>query len=307
MIYTLCINPSLDYVTFVKDFNEGEVNRSYLDATYPGGKGINVSTILSRLGVDNIALGFLAGFSGKEVETLVNKRGIKNDFIYLEDGATRINVKLKAHVESEINAVGPTIKDEEFNDLLKKLSTINSGDILVLAGSVPACLSDSTYANIMNSLKNNEIKFIIDATSKLMSSALIYHPYLIKPNLEELSEMVDKILHSTEDVIDAAKEMQSKGAQNVLVSLGSSGAILVTSDNQVFESVAPCGQLVNSTGAGDSMLAGFISAILDGANYQDALTFSVSCGSATAFTSDLATKKQMKELYENLKNNCDAM
>ncbi|MEG1066058.1 MAG: PfkB family carbohydrate kinase, partial [Erysipelotrichaceae bacterium] len=194
MIYTLCINPSLDYVTFVKDFNEGEINRSYLDATYPGGKGINVSTILSRLGVNNVALGFLAGFSGKEVETLVNKRGIKNDFIYLEDGATRINVKLKARVESEINAIGPTIKDAEFNELLKKLETINSGDILVLAGSVPACLSDRTYADIMERLKDTDVKFVIDATSKLMTSALSYRPYLIKPNLEELSEMVHRTL-----------------------------------------------------------------------------------------------------------------
>lgn len=300
MIYTMTFNPSLDYIVKVKDFNLGEVNRTYAEEIYAGGKGINVSTVLGNLGVENKAFGFIAGFTGDEIEKRVIKSGCTADFIRLKDGNSRINVKLKSNEETEINAQGPVIDKESIDSLYKKLDQLKEGDILVLAGSIPNTLPEDMYEKIISYLSNKGIKFIVDATKNLLVNVLKYHPFLIKPNNHELEEIFNVKLNGEEDIIKYAKKLQDMGALNVLISLAGDGAILLTEDGQILKNKAPKGEVKNSVGAGDSMVAGFTAGYIKEKDYRYALKLGIATGSASAFSEDLATKEKIEEIFNNL-------
>jgi len=297
MIYTLTVNPSLDYISKIKDFNIGEINRSYEEKIVAGGKGINVSTILNRLGMDTIALGFLAGFIGKEIERKVKENQIETDFIYLHQGNSRINMKIKSNeIETEINAGGPLISKKEIALLFDKIKEMRAGDILVLAGSIPRSLDTIFYASIIKEIQDKDILVVVDTTDDLLLKTLKFHPFLIKPNKTEIEEIVKKELKSKEDMIEAANYLQQLGARNVLISLGSNGAILITESNQVYFEEAKQGMVINSTGAGDSMVAGFLYGYLVEKTYEAGLKWGVACGSATTFSLDLASKEKILEI-----------
>jgi len=297
MIYTLTVNPSLDYISKIKDFNIGEINRSYEEKIVAGGKGINVSTILNRLGMDTIALGFLAGFIGKEIERKVKENQIETDFIYLHQGNSRINMKIKSNeIETEINAGGPLISKKEIALLFDKIKEMRAGDILVLAGSIPRSLDTIFYASIIKEIQDKDILVVVDSTDDLLLKTLKFHPFLIKPNKTEIEEIVKKELKSKEDMIEAANYLQQLGARNVLISLGSNGAILITESNQVYFEEAKQGMVINSTGAGDSMVAGFLYGYLVEKTYEAGLKWGVACGSATTFSLDLASKEKILEI-----------
>ena len=258
MVYTVTVNPSLDYIIDVEHFKTGVVNRTFAEKINAGGKGINVSIVLSNLGIENTALGFLAGFTGNEIENRLIEKGIKTDFIHLNDGLSRINVKLRSDEESEINGQGPNITEENIKELYSKLDKLTSDDILVLAGSIPSTLPQSFYSDIMNHLKDKGVKFVVDATKELLKKSLEYKPFLVKPNNHELGEIFGVELKTREDVVPYAQKFREMGAQNVLVSMAGEGAVLASADGNVYKSPAPKGKLVNSVGAGDSMVAGFI-------------------------------------------------
>jgi len=297
MIYTLTVNPSLDYISKIKDFNIGEINRSYEEKIVAGGKGINVSTILNRLGMDTIALGFLAGFIGKEIERKVKENQIETDFIYLHQGNSRINMKIKSNeIETEINAGGPLISKKEIALLFDKIKEMKAGDILVLAGSIPRSLDTIFYASIIKEIQDKDMLVVVDTTDDLLLKTLKFHPFLIKPNKTEIEEIVKKELKSKEDMIEAANYLQQLGARNVLISLGSNGAILITESNQVYFEEAKQGMVINSTGAGDSMVAGFLYGYLVEKTYEAGLKWGVACGSATTFSLDLASKEKILEI-----------
>lgn len=300
MIYTMTFNPSLDYIVKVKEFNLGEVNRTYAEEIYAGGKGINVSTVLGNLGIENKAFGFIAGFIGDEIEKRVIKSGCMADFIKLKSGNSRINVKLKSKEESEINAQGPIIDKEAIDSLYKKLDQLKDGDILVLAGSIPNTLPEDMYEKIINYLSGKDIKFIVDATRNLLVNVLKYHPFLIKPNNHELEEIFNVKLNCKEDIIKYAKKLQDMGALNVLISLAGDGAILLTEDGQILKNKAPKGEVKNSVGAGDSMVAGFTAGYIKEKDYKYALKLGIATGSASAFSEDLATKEKIEEIFNNL-------
>lgn len=300
MIYTMTFNPSLDYIVKVKEFNLGEVNRTYEEEIYAGGKGINVSTVLGNLGIENKAFGFIAGFTGDEIEKRVIKSGCMADFIKLKSGNSRINVKLKSREESEINAQGPVIDKGAIDSLYKKLDQLKDGDILVLAGSIPNTLPEDMYEKIISYLSNKNIKFIVDATKNLLVNVLKYHPFLIKPNNHELEEIFNVKLNCEEDIIKYAKKLQGMGALNVLISLAGDGAILLTEDGQILKNKAPKGEVKNSVGAGDSMVAGFTAGYIKKKDYKYALKLGIATGSASAFSEDLATKEKIEEIFNNL-------
>lgn len=300
MIYTMTFNPSLDYIVKVKEFNLGEVNRTYEEEIYAGGKGINVSTVLGNLGIENKAFGFIAGFTGDEIEKRVIKSGCMADFIKLKSGNSRINVKLKSREESEINAQGPVIDKGAIDSLYKKLDQLKDGDILVLAGSIPNTLPEDMYEKIISYLSNKNIKFIVDATKNLLVNVLKYHPFLIKPNNHELEEIFNVKLNCEEDIIKYAKKLQDMGALNVLISLAGDGAILLTEDGQILKNKAPKGEVKNSVGAGDSMVAGFTAGYIKKKDYKYALKLGIATGSASAFSEDLATKEKIEEIFNNL-------
>ena len=300
MIYTMTFNPSLDYIVKVKEFNLGEVNRTYEEEIYAGGKGINVSTVLGNLGIENKAFGFIAGFTGDEIEKRVIKSGCMTDFIKLKSGNSRINVKLKSKEESEINAQGPVIDEEAIDSLYKKLDQLEDGDILILAGSIPNTLPEDMYEKIISYLSNKDIKFIVDATKNLLVNVLKYHPFLIKPNNHELEEIFNVKLNGEEDIIKYAKKLQDMGALNVLISLAGDGAILLTEDGQILKNKAPKGEVKNSVGAGDSMVAGFTAGYIKKKDYKYALKLGIATGSASAFSEDLATKEKIEEIFNNL-------
>ena len=300
MIYTMTFNPSLDYIVKVKEFNLGEVNRTYEEEIYAGGKGINVSTVLGNLGIENRAFGFIAGFTGDEIEKRVIKSGCMADFIKLKSGNSRINVKLKSREESEINAQGPVIDKWAIDSLYKKLDQLRDGDILVLAGSIPNTLPEDMYEKIISYLSNKDIKFIVDATKNLLVNVLKYHPFLIKPNNHELEEIFNVKLNCEEDIIKYAKKLQDMGALNVLISLAGDGAILLTEDGQILKNKAPKGEVKNSVGAGDSMVAGFTAGYIKKKDYKYALKLGIATGSASAFSEDLATKEKIEEIFNNL-------
>ena len=300
MIYTVTFNPSLDYIVSVNDFQLGLTNRTDSELILPGGKGINVSTILMNLGIDSTAFGFAAGFTGEEIIREVEAMGIRSDFIKIDSGISRINLKLKNIDGTEINGSGPEISEEKIEELLRKLDILGEGDILVLAGSIPASMPADMYSTIMERLQHKNVTFIVDATKDLLINVLKYKPFLIKPNNHELGELFCLEFNTHEEVIPYAKELQKQGARNVLVSMGGKGAVLVAEDGSVYEAPAPKGTLVNAVGAGDSMVAGFTAGWIEKKDYRHAFYMGVSAGSASAFSENLATKEEIMDLYEKV-------
>lgn len=296
MIYTVTFNPSLDYIVTVDNFTTGRVNRTTTEFMYPGGKGINVSIVLKNLGYDNIALGFEAGFTGEEIIRRISDMGIIHDFIHVDSGLSRINVKIRSDNESEINGQGPAIEADHINKLYKRLDKLKNGDILVLAGSIPTVMPDSMYMDIMKYLKGRNIKIVVDATKDLLVNVLEYRPFLIKPNNHELGEIFGVELKTRDEVVEYAKRLQKMGAVNVLVSMAGKGAVLVAEDGSIFKTPAPKGVVKNSVGAGDSMVAGFIAGYLNSGNYVEAFKMGVCTGSASAFSDKLATKAEVEAL-----------
>lgn len=296
MVYTLTLNPSLDYVMTVENLNSDKINRSSAEELYYGGKGINVSAVLTRLGVETTALGFAGGMTGKMLCEIMRRDGICNNFISLSGGNTRINVKLKSDNETEINAVGPQISDEELNQLFEKLEQIQNGDTLVLAGSVPQSLPDDIYAQIMSHLCGKDICFAVDTTGNQLVSSLKYKPFLIKPNNLELGEIFGKKLTNTDEIIKYGKKLQSMGAQNVIVSCGGDGAVLITQNEGVYTAKAVKGKVISTVGCGDSTVAGFIAGKIRGYSLLKSFQLSVACGAATAFSEHLATTDKINEM-----------
>jgi 1-phosphofructokinase len=301
MIATVTFNPSLDYIVSVPSFRTGTLNRTTDEAVYPGGKGINVSIILHHLGVETKAYGFLGGYLGSVLEKMLEDYGIENDFITVPDGMTRINVKLKSEKETEINGRGPLIGEKELQALYVRLSKLHEGDTLVLSGSIPAGMKPTTYADIMQLLEKNEIKIVVDATGDLLTHSLSHHPFLIKPNRDELGDIFSREITTDEQVRHYAKTLQKYGASNVLVSLGKDGALLVDEDGMCHERKAPQGTVVNSVGAGDSMVAGFLAGFMTTGQYDKALDMGIAAGSASAFSGKLATKQEIVEVLEKLR------
>lgn len=300
MIYTVTFNPSLDYIVSVNDFQLGLTNRTDSELILPGGKGINVSTILMNLGIDSTAFGFAAGFTGEEIIREVEAMGIRSDFIKIDSGISRINLKLKNIDGTEINGSGPEISEEKIEELLRKLDILGEGDILVLAGSIPASMPADMYSTIMERLQHKNVTFIVDATKDLLINVLKYKPFLIKPNNHELGELFDVKLTTREEVIPYGKKLQKQGARNVLLSMAGEGAVLVAEDGSVYEAPAPKGTLVNAVGAGDSMVAGFTAGWIEKKDYRHAFYMGVSAGSASAFSEYLATKEEIMDLYEKV-------
>ena len=300
MIYTVTFNPSLDYIVSVDDFKLGLTNRTSSELILQGGKGTNVSTVLKNLGLESTALGFVAGFTGNEIVKRLNDMGIKSDFISIENGISRINLKLKSIDGTEINGAGPDISEEKVNELMDKLNQLKEGDVLVLAGSIPSSMSDNIYRDIMADLKDRGVMIVVDATKDLLLNVLEYHPFLIKPNNHELGEIFDVKLTTREEVIPYGRKLQEKGARNVLVSMAGEGAVLIAEDGQVFDAPAPKGKLINGVGAGDSMVAGFVAGWIEKQDYEYAFHMGVASGSASAFSENLATKEEIINVYNQV-------
>ena len=300
MIYTVTFNPAIDYVVRVEEFSLGQVNRSSREEIQFGGKGINVSVMLNHLGTDSCALGFLAGFTGKAIEDELKQMGVHTDFIHLSQGMTRINVKLKAQEETEINAQGPMIPHEDLQKLFEQLEALTSGDILVLAGSIPKSLPNNVYETIIQKLSGKEIQVVVDATRDLLCNVLKYHPFLIKPNHIELGEIFDRTLHNDEEIRECALLLQKRGARNVLVSMAGDGAILLDETGAFHKIAAPKGNVKNSVGAGDSMVAGFLAGYLQSRDYETALRTGAAAGSATAFSEGLAQRDEVQALLDRM-------
>ena len=298
MIYTVTFNPALDYVVFLDDLKLGDVNRSTRESIFYGGKGINVSTILNTLGLETTALGFIAGFTGKAIEDGLASQGIHTDFIHLPEGNSRINVKVKHGDETEINGQGPVITDEAINGLFAKLDTLTKEDILVLAGSIPNTLPEDIYEKILARLESKGIRIVVDATKDLLLNVLKYHPFLIKPNNHELGEMFGTVCKTDEDIIHYAKKLQEMGAVNVLISMAGDGAILLDEHGKVYQGIPPKGEVLNSVGAGDSMVAGFVTGYLNTGDYEKAFELGIATGSASAFEYWLAEKEDVVKLLK---------
>lgn len=301
MIYTVTFNPSLDYYVQVNNFKSGVVNRAVSERLAVGGKGINVSLALQELGEETLALGFVAGFTGKAIKDKTKSLGLENNFIDV-DGQSRINVKIKGNTETDINGTGAKVSATDVNALIRKLKKmLKEGDWVVISGSVPATLDELAYANLIKRIKTVQgINVVVDACGKLLTETLKYRPFLIKPNVHELSEIFSlPTLPSIEEIFACAYKLQNMGARNVIVSMGSSGAAMVTETSQSLYVRAARGQLINSVGAGDSMIAGFIHEYLKSGNYFSALNYATAAGSACAFTKNLATREQI-EYIESL-------
>lgn len=297
MIYTVTFNPSLDYVMRLHTFQPNGVNRTYEDFIVAGGKGINVSIVLRHLGHDNTALGFVAGFTGDEIIRQLNQEGCNEAFIRLPQGNSRINVKLKSQGETEINAQGPTITEQDIEKLYTQLDSLVAGDILVLSGSIPKGLPTTMYRQIMERLQGRNIQIIVDAAQDLLMNVLAYNPFLIKPNHHELESVFQTTFETEEHIIEAARQLQAKGARNVLVSRAGEGAILLDEQGQVRTKKVPTGTLVNSVGSGDSMVAGFLAGYLESqGDYDKALAMGVAAGSASAFQEWLASRADIEAL-----------
>lgn len=301
MIYTVTFNPSIDYIVRLDDFTAGEINRVKYEQILGGGKGINVSIVLKNLGHDSTALGFTAGFTGQEILRQLKAFGCQSDFVELPAGFSRINVKVKADKETEINGQGPKISDEAQAQLFAKLDKLQAGDTLVLAGSIPNTLPDDIYQRIMSRLADKGIQIVVDATKQLLMKVLPYKPFLIKPNNHELGEMFGVVLNTQEELIAHAKKLQEMGARNVLISMAGDGALLLTEDGQTYHSPAPKGTLVNSVGAGDSMVAGFICGYMETNSLEDAFYMGVATGSASAFSENLATRPEADALLKTIR------
>lgn len=300
VVYTVTFNPSLDYIVSVKDFALGKTNRTSYEQMLAGGKGINVSTVLKNLDVPNVALGFTAGFTGKEIVRMARKSGLRCNFITLEDGLSRINVKMRDFEGTEINGIGPVISKEAVEKLMEQLKKLRAGDILVLAGSIPESMDNSIYREIMSELSEKGIEFVVDATKDLLLNVLEYHPFLIKPNNHELGEIFGVELTTREEVVPYAKKLQEMGARNVLVSMAGEGAVLLGEKQQIFMLPAPKGKVVNAVGAGDSMVAGFLAGWMENQDSYHAFKMGVAAGSASAFSESFATKEEIQRVYDSI-------
>lgn len=298
MICTVTFNPSIDYIVSVNDFRLGMTNRTASELMLPGGKGINVSTVLMNLGIPNTALGFMAGFIGDEIVRMVEEMGIRSDFIRIPEGLSRINLKLKSIDGTEINGSGPVISPEAVQALMDKLLKLQEGDTLFLAGSIPSSMPEDSYQKIMEALDGRGIRIVVDATKDLLLNVLPYHPFLIKPNNHELGEIFGVVLKTKDEVVPYARKLQERGAQNVLVSMAGEGAVLVSADGQVFKAPAPEGELVNGVGAGDSMVAGFMAGWMERHDYLHAFRMGLAAGSASAFSEYLATREEVADVYK---------
>ncbi|MDD6956558.1 MAG: 1-phosphofructokinase [Solobacterium sp.] len=301
MIYTVTLNPSLDYIVECKDFTLGATNRTSSEIIYPGGKGINVSIVLSNLGDRTTALGFLAGFTGEHIDSLIKDMGISSRMIRLNEGMSRINLKLKSKEETELNGMGPKISIIDIARLYQKLESITEDDILVLAGSIPPSVSEGLYSDIMERLKEKKIKIVVDATKDLLMNVLDKKPFLIKPNIHELGELFNVKLDSADEALPYALKLKEMGAVNVIISMGKDGAMMVDEYGKSYTMNSPEGKLVNSVGAGDSLVAGFLHKYLETGNYEEAFRYGVCTGSASAFSSALATKEEVEKLYREIK------
>lgn len=299
MIYTVTFNPAIDYVVGLDNVAAGEINRAKSERIFFGGKGINVSLVLAELGIKSVALGFAAGFTGRAIEDGVRARGVETDFIFTESGFSRINVKIKAEKETEINGRGPEISESAAARLYDKLGALKDGDILVLAGSIPNSLPADTYEKIMRRVADRNVRVVVDAAGKLLLNTLKYKPFLIKPNDRELGEMFGKELSAPEEIIGHAYKLREMGAENVLVSMAGDGAVLIDGSGELHRCAACRGQVRNSVGAGDSMVAGFIAGIADG-DHEYALRLGTACGGATAFSDGLAEKDEIYGLLKRL-------
>lgn len=300
MIYTVTFNPALDYVVRVDQFTLGVVNRTVQEHIFYGGKGINVSAVLANLGLANTALGFVAGFTGEEIERGARTLGFDSDFIHVKKGMSRINVKLKAQEETEINGIGPEIQAEDVEALFGKLERLKEGDVLVLSGSIPSSISDRIYEEIMEKLDGRGIRIAVDATKDLLLNVLQYHPFVIKPNNHELGEMFGVELKTEDEIVKYARLLQERGAQNVLISMAGDGAVLVAQDGRIYSRKPPKGVVKNSVGAGDSMVAGFLAGYLRSGDFEEALKLGTAAGSASAFSDGLATGDDIMALYEKI-------
>lgn len=300
MIYTVTLNPALDYVIKVDSFTPGTISRTQQEHIYYGGKGLNVSAVLANLGYESTALGFVAGFTGDEIERGARTLGFQTDFIHVRQGMTRINVKMKSDVESEINGMGPDISPEEAEQLFEKLKRLSAGDVLILSGSVPKCLDENIYERIMENLEGRGVLVVVDAEKNLLLNVLPYHPFLIKPNHHELGNIFGILLKTDEDIIKFARKLQERGARNVLISMAGNGAILLDETGDIHKIGVPKGTVKNSVGAGDSMVAGFIAGYLEQGDYDYALRLGGAAGSASAFSEGLAVKEDILELSTQL-------
>ena len=298
-IATVTLNPSLDYIVSVKGFRLGETNRTSGELLLPGGKGMNVSMVLNNLGFESTAFGFAAGFTGQELAQRLTHMGICNELIELEEGLTRINVKLQSVEGTEINGQGPAIPEEKLGELMRRLGTLTAGDVVFLSGSVPASLSVKTYRHMMEGLQEG-VMTVVDATGDLLMQTLPLHPFLIKPNHRELSEIFGVTLTDRASVIPYAEKLQEMGARNVMVSMAGEGAALLAEDGSMYEAPVPAGQLVNGVGAGDSMVAGFMAGWLDRQDYEYAFYMGLAAGSASAFSEQLAFGEEIEALYQRI-------
>ncbi len=298
MIYTVTLNPSIDYIVRLETLKTGITNRTVSEEYYFGGKGINVSCVLAELDLESTAFGFVAGFTGEAIEKGIRNDKIITDFIKLRKGISRINIKIKAEEETEINCQGPHIEDSELERMLSKFDRITDGDTIVIAGNVPSTMPDDVYERILNRIKGKNVRIVVDATKKLLINSLKYRPFLIKPNRQELSEIFEIQIESEDMVEKYAKELQKMGAQNVLISLGKDGAMLIDEFGEKHKAGTIKGKAVNTVGSGDSMVAGFIAGYEKNHSYSYALKLGSACGNATAFLSGLATKEKIAELLE---------
>ena len=300
MIYTVTFNPSLDYTIRIKDFEVGTLNRTNYEEIRVGGKGVNVSIVLTSLGVENIALGFIAGFTGDQIESGMQQLGCKTDFIRLPQGFSRINVKLQDETETEMNGMGPAVSISECERFMMIVKRLKPGDTLVLSGSIPSSMPQDMYEQILDMIDTDKIRVVVDTSSNLLRRTLAYHPFLSKPNLMELGELFGRSLIDYDDIVGCAKHLQEEGARNVLVSMGSAGAILVTDEGQVFSAPAPSGDLVDSIGAGDAMVAGFLAGYLERSSMVDGFAKGLAAGSATAYKQGLATSEEITAIAQRM-------
>ena len=301
MIYAMTLNPAIDYVVKTENFLVGELNRLYQEEMYFGGKGINVSRVLKEFGLDSVNLGYIAGFTGDAIKEGIEGRGLETDFVKLKNGNSRINVKVKSGSETELNGKGPKIRRKDKEELFNKLSRLKKGDILVMSGSIPAGLSDTIYEEIMASIKQKGVEFVVDASGNLLKNALKHNPLLIKPNKFELEQLFGQKVDTASETIACAKKLIEKGALNVLVSMGKDGAVFVNRENEAYKITAPKGEAINTVGAGDSTVAGFLAGYINGESVENILKIAIASGSATAFSEDLATKEEIDELFEKVK------
>ena len=301
MIYTVTLNPALDYIMHVEHFEKNRINKTSSELLLPGGKGINVSIVLHNLGMSSTALGFIAGFTGQEIRRKLQGLGVTDDFIELPDGHSRINMKICSHEETELNGMGPIIDEVSLLKLYTQLDRLVTGDVLVLAGSIPASLPDSIYQDIMKRVEAKGVMTIVDARKDLLENVLELRPFLIKPNNFELAELFGlEELWDKQEVLRYAKELQERGARNVLVSMAGAGAVLAAEDGNTYESPAPDGTVINSVGAGDSMVAGFLYGLLTTESFEQAFYTGLACGSASAFSEQLATKDAVDAILKHL-------